>query len=161
MTLPALAVGLSVLFAAPAEPRILPGSEATSLVSIAGSGKPVVLHFWATWCGACKEEFPRIRKTLAKLPGMGIGVLLVSIDKPQDLPRVKKDLRRFKVDALPSVVLDASEPDPVATAVGDPAWDGTLPSTFVFDARGKLRKSFIGKTNPTVLDRAAQAIVQQ
>jgi thiol-disulfide isomerase/thioredoxin len=161
MTLPALALGLSVLIAAPAAPRVLPASEATSLVSIAGSGKPVVLHFWATWCDACREEFPRIRKTLAALPGKGIAVLLVSIDKPEDLPRVKKDLRRFKVEALPSVVLDAPEPDPVATAIGNPAWDGTLPSTFVFDATGKLRVSFIGRTSPSALNGAAQAIVQQ
>jgi peroxiredoxin len=161
MTLPALALAFSVLVAAPSEPRILPASEASSLLRIAGSGKPVVLHFLATWCGACEEEFPRIRKTLARLPGKGVAVLLVSIDRPEDLPRVKKDLRRFKVDALPSVVLDAPEPDPVATAVGDPAWDGTLPSTFVFDAKGKLRKSFIGKTNPRALNGAAQAIVQQ
>jgi thiol-disulfide isomerase/thioredoxin len=159
MGIPALALALSVLVAAPAEPRVLPLSEASSLVRLAGSGKPVVLHFWATWCGACRDEFPRIRKTLATLQQKGVGVLLVSIDRPADLLKVKKDLRRFGVAALPSVVLDAPEPDPVATAVGDPAWDGTLPSTFVFDAGGKLKKSFIGTTSPVALRAAALAIV--
>ena len=158
--MPALALALSALLAAPAEPRVLPLSEASSLVRIAGEGKPVVLHFWATWCGACRDEFPRIRRTLATLRQNGVAVLLVSIDKPQDLAKVKKDLRRFRVLDLPSVVLDAPEPDPVATAIGDPAWDGTLPSTFLFDSEGKLRKSFIGVTKPGALSEAARGIVR-
>src|SRR4051812_46005063 len=80
LAMPALALGLCALLAAPAEPRVLPQSEAASLVRIAGTGKPVVLHFWATWCEACRDEFPRIRKTLATLRRKGVAVLLVSID---------------------------------------------------------------------------------
>jgi hypothetical protein len=45
----------------------------------------------------------------------------------------------------------------VAAAIGDPAWDGTLPSTFVFDARGRLVKSFIGRTGPRELEAAIGA----
>jgi hypothetical protein len=71
--------------------------------------------------------------------------------------RVAQDLRRFKVDSLPAVVLDAPQPDPVAAAMGDPAWDGTLPSTFVFDAGGRLVKSFIGRTKPKKLEAAVAA----
>jgi len=55
-------------------------------------------------------------------------------------------------------VLDAPDPDPVASAVGESSWDGTLPSTFVFDAQGKLRKSFIGRTDPAALERALRAV---
>jgi len=117
-----------------------------------------VLHFWATWCDACREEFPRIRKLLNALPARNIGVLLVSIDRPEKLEEVKRDLRRFGVSRLPAVVLDAPDPDPVAQAVGDPAWDGTLPSTFVFDAQGRLRKSFLGRTDPAALEAALRAV---
>jgi peroxiredoxin len=159
--MPALALALSMVVAAPVELRVLPASQASSLVSMAGSGKPVVLHFWATWCEACEEEFPRIRKTLAALQDKGIGVLLVSIDKPQDVARVKKALHKFRLASLPSVLLDAPEPDPVLAAIGNPAWDGTLPSTFVFDASAKLRHSFIGRTSPGALNAAAVSVVQQ
>src|SRR5256714_5137980 len=72
LAMPALALSLCALLAAPAEPRVLPQSEAASLVRIAGTGKPVVLHFWATWCDACRDEFPRIRKTLATLRQKGV-----------------------------------------------------------------------------------------
>jgi thiol-disulfide isomerase/thioredoxin len=141
--------------------RVLPVAEARSLPKLAGDGKPAIVHFWATWCDACREEFPRIRKTLARLAAHDVGVLLVSIDAPSRLARVEQDLRRFKVDALPAVLLDAPQPDPVAAAIGDPAWDGTLPSTFVFDAQGKLVKSFIGRTRAKSLEAAVSATVHK
>src|SRR5205814_818828 len=96
---------------------VRPVSEAAGLAREAGHGRPAVLHFWATWCGACQEEFPRIRKLLNRLPARNVGVLLVSIDRPDKLDEVKRDLRRFGVSRLPAVVLDAPDPAPVAKAV--------------------------------------------
>ncbi len=137
---------------------VRPVSEAGSLAREAGHGRPAVLHFWATWCEACRDEFPRIRKVLNQLPERNVGVLLVSIDRPDKLDQVRRDLRRFGVSGLPAVVLDAPDPEPVAKAVGEPAWDGTLPSTFVFDAQGRLRKSFLGRTDPAALEQALRAV---
>ena len=139
-------------------PAVRPVADAPKLAFETGHGRPAVLHFWATWCDACRDEFPRLRKLLNGLPARGVGVLLVSIDRPEKLDRVKRDLRRFGVARLPAVVLDAPDPDPVASAVGESSWDGTLPSTFVFDAQGKLRKSFIGRTDPAALERALRAV---
>ena len=137
---------------------VRPVTEAGSLAREAGHGRPAVLHFWATWCDACRDEFPRIRKLLNQLPARNVGVLLVSIDRPDQLEKVKRDLRRFGVSKLPAVVLDAPDPEPVAKAVGEPAWDGTLPSTFVFDSQGKLSKSFLGRTDAAALERAVRAV---
>jgi thiol-disulfide isomerase/thioredoxin len=137
---------------------VRPVTEAAGLAREAGHGRPAVLHFWATWCDACRDEFPRIRKLLNQLPSRNVGVLLVSIDRPEQIEKVKRDLRRFGVSKLPAVVLDAPDPEPVAKAVGEPAWDGTLPSTFVFDSAGKLSKSFLGRTEPAALEEALRAV---
>jgi thiol-disulfide isomerase/thioredoxin len=147
---------ISALLAAAAL-HVVPLSDAPSLPHLAGEGKPVVLHFWATWCTACRDEFPRIREALTSMPGRNVGVLLVSIDRPALLDRVRQDLRRFKMESLPAVVLDAPQPDPVIQAIGDPAWDGTLPSTFVFDAKGRRVHSFIGRTDAAALQAAVSA----
>ena len=64
---------------------VRPVAEAGSLARETGHGRPAVLHFWATWCDACRDEFPRIRKVLNQLPGRNVGVLLVSIDRPEQL----------------------------------------------------------------------------
>jgi len=108
---------------------VLPASDASKLVAdVAGKpARPVVLHFWATWCEACRDEFPSIR-------------------------------REYKLLSLPAVLLDAPEPDPVARAIGEPTWDGTLPATFVFDGNGKLSKSFVGRADPAALAAAVRAV---
>ena len=159
---PAIAIALIWAAAVPAfgSPSIpvRPVSDAPALAREVGHGRPAVLHFWATWCDACRDEFPRIRRLLNALPSRSIGVLLVSIDRPETIDLVERDLRRYGVARLPSVILDAPDPEPVAKAVGEPRWDGTLPSTFVFDSHGKLRKSFLGKTDPAALERALRRV---
>jgi thiol-disulfide isomerase/thioredoxin len=137
---------------------VRPIADAPKLAREAGRGHPAVLHFWATWCDACRDEFPRIRKLLNELPARDVGVLLVSIDRPDKSAAVQRDLRRYGVSRLPAVILDAPDPEPVAKAVGDTAWDGTLPSTFVFDSQGRLKKSFLGRTEPRALEEALRSV---
>lgn len=146
----------ALLLSAPMPVR--PVGRAPALVADLGHGKPLVLHFWATWCGACREEFPRLRTTLLELPARGVEVALVTIDRPEDREKAEEMLRHFRLATLPALLLDAPSPDPVAQAVGDPRWDGTLPATFVFDARGKLAKSFIGVTEPAKLIAAVRML---
>ena len=134
--------------------------DAPRLAAEIGQGKPVVLHFWATWCGACVAEFPRIRAELRKLDQRGVAVALVSIDRPEDAAKVQEFLERFELKGLRALILDAPDPAPVARAVGDKRWDGTLPATFLFDARGKLVRGFIGLTNAAALDAAARKLAR-
>ena len=139
---------------------VLPASQASTLVAEAAAKKsrPVVLHFWATWCTACREEFPALREDLLHLPGRGVGVLLVSIDRPEDRAKAEEMLSHYRLEALPAVLLDAPDPDPVIRAIGEPKWDGTLPATFVFDPQGKLARSFIGRAAPAALEEAVRAV---
>ena len=122
-----------------------------SLVADLAHGKPVVLHFFASWCGACDDEFPRVRSAL-----LHANTVLISIDRPADSAKAEAMLRKYRLTKLPALLLDAPDPDPVAKAVGSPEWDGTLPATFVYDASGKLLKSFLGQADPAQLRAATQ-----
>jgi thiol-disulfide isomerase/thioredoxin len=45
-------------------------------------GKVVLLSFWATWCGPCKQEMPAMQKLYQKLRGKGLEV--VAVDMMED-----------------------------------------------------------------------------
>jgi thiol-disulfide isomerase/thioredoxin len=151
-----IAIIAALLFAAPLQVR--PIADAPKLVAELGQGKPLVLHFFASWCGACRLEFPKLRRGLLKLPKQGVGVQLVAIDRPEDERAAAKMLSDYKLTELPAFLLDAPEPDPVAKAVGDAKWDGALPATFVYDGSGKLVKSFRGIAKPAALEKAVKGL---
>ena len=109
-----------------AAPRELTGSleraDGTTTTLAAYQGAPLVVHFWATWCGPCRPELPKL---LAWGKDTGVPVVLVSVD--QDF-RVVRHL--FEAEPPPPVVLDRGG---VARAFGV----SSLPDTFVLDARGR------------------------
>ena len=56
-----------------------------SNVSIAGlRGKVVVVDFWATWCGPCVAEMPRMKKLYAEYKDKGVEFVGVSLDQPEE-----------------------------------------------------------------------------
>jgi cytochrome c biogenesis protein CcmG/thiol:disulfide interchange protein DsbE len=52
-------------------------------------GKPVVVNFWATWCGPCKTEVPWFVEFAEKYKDQNLIILGVSVDDPVD------DIRTF------------------------------------------------------------------
>jgi peroxiredoxin len=142
---------------AAAAPEVIDGAHAAGLVARFGAGKPLVLHFFATWCAACREELPGLRAHFAAYQKSGVAVLLVSVDEPQTRGRIAAFLRRPGLSRLPLVVLEAPDPAPVAAALGEPAWDGGLPATFVYDSKGAKVRALLGATDPGLLDAVVDA----
>jgi len=92
-------------------------------------GKVVVVDFWASWCGPCKESFPAMNDLQKKYSDRGLLIVAVNVDE------ARKDMDEF-LKANPAgftVVRDAAQ------ALVAKANVGTMPSSFILDRQGKVR----------------------
>ena len=69
---PAVSFGQSLKIGEPAPPLSLERTIPTGMNATwaALRGKPVVIEFWATWCGSCVAEIPRLNELVAKFEGI-------------------------------------------------------------------------------------------
>ena len=103
-------------------------------------GKVVVLNFWATWCGPCKEEMPALDRLSRQFNPRDVAVLTITTDHERTgiqqfmtqfhstLPVLLDEQRdvslAFMVRGLPTTVFISKNGTVVGRAVGPREWDG-------------------------------------
>lgn len=60
---------------------LTPEGEPIKLSDYAGKGKIVLVDFWASWCGPCRREMPRLVEAYAKYKDKGFEIVGVSFDR--------------------------------------------------------------------------------
>jgi len=110
-------------------------------------GKVVLLNFWATWCGPCREEIPAL-VALQEHYRDQVVVAGLSIDEPDT--DVKSFLSMFQVNYL---VARADE-NTQRSFGGISA----VPATFVLDTDGKIVQRHIGMINPTTIEHEIRSL---
>lgn len=61
-------------------------------------GQTIVLNFWATWCGPCQEELPRLSQIAASYSGKPVSFVFISIDDPKDRSKIPVTLTKLHID---------------------------------------------------------------
>jgi len=71
------------------------GGESVTLSDL--KGKPVLLVFWATWCGPCRRELPALKKLEEEYGPKGLRIVAVSIDYRQSRKSVAAFKKRYDI----------------------------------------------------------------
>jgi thiol-disulfide isomerase/thioredoxin len=77
---------------------VLADDQGTSLADL--TGKPVVINFWATWCGPCRQEMPDLVALHEENPDL----IVLAVNLQEDLAQVRPFAEEFAM-TMP-VILD-------------------------------------------------------
>ena len=112
-------------------------------------GQVVLINFWATWCGPCREEMPSINKLRASLAGQPFAVLAVNLAEPES--RIRRFMEQVPLDF--PVLLDRD------TSVARTWKARILPASFLVGPDGRIRYSVLGEIDWTQ-DRVRKAVLE-
>ena len=114
-------------------------------------GHPIVVNFWASWCGPCVEEMPALSQLQRDYAKKGIQFVGLGVDSDKN---VQAFLQKVTV-AYPIYVTGFGGAD-LARAFGNTA--GALPFTVVIDAKGNIRSTKLGQIDPAALKQTLDAL---
>ncbi|MDQ7002480.1 MAG: TlpA disulfide reductase family protein [Ghiorsea sp.] len=97
-------------------------------------GKPVILHFWASWCPPCRSEMPAMSKWVQAHPD--VQVVMISLDNDQDGAEAF-----YQQKNIHQPLNMGNQRDTMALGVRG------LPTTLVIDANGDIKKRHLGDLN--------------
>jgi len=111
-------------------------------------GRPVLLNFWATWCGPCRVELPDMETAMERYQGQRLAVIAVNSGESLAAGR------RF-LDQL-DVRLTAFAYDPEQAIVKRYSLIG-MPTSYFINAEGVIARVVTGQLTPVLMESGVRA----
>jgi len=103
-------------------------------------GKPVLLNFWATWCGPCNAEMPALVDLEKQYAGR-VAFIGASLDDAKTAPKIPAFIAKYQIDF--PIWHGATLDDLDRLKLGD-----AVPDTAFLDAAGHLVARILGQARP-------------
>lgn len=145
------------LFACSQQIKKMNADELTAY--IAKTDKPMVISFWATWCGSCVEEIPYFISTIKEKYKTEIDLLLVSLDVKTYYPQKITAFVARKNFNCPIIWLSESNADVFCPKI-DNQWSGAIPSTLMVNNKKRYRKFYEQGLTPFQFEKGLKALLE-
>ena len=114
--------------------------------------RPVIVDFWATWCGPCRASMPHLSTMQSRYGKQGLTVIGLSVDEqgPQQVRRFAQQLGvKFTLAMANDDVLDAYGPI------------RSIPTTFFIDRNGAIVRRVVGYIDGDTMEDYVKEIVSE
>ncbi len=123
--------------------------------------KPILINFWATWCGPCRSEFPELVEIDRDYRPKNLNFVIVSID---DFAVIDTRVPEFLTDydsTMPSYLINIEDRTEIAKAIRrlTPRFPDTYPLTLLFNSSGKLVFQKVGRINAKILRKEIEKVL--
>ncbi len=148
LSLPTLATNPSPEVGARAPDFTLMDLAGTNISLVDLRGLPIMLNFWATWCGPCREEMPIIQQ---RYNDGGFAVLAIDFDESKET--VQAFMQELGID-LPILLDPGGKVQELYRVRG-------YPTSFFLDSEGIIRFIHIGQMNESDLNDYLDQLIMQ
>lgn len=122
--------------------------------------RPLLINFWATWCDPCRDEFPDLVKIDSEYRPRSMDFITISLDDFSDIKTSVPQFLGSMKASMPAYLLNVPDPEPAIDLV-DKGWAGSLPATFLFNAKGEVVYKHFGRVDPNELRAAIDKLVKK
>lgn len=133
---------------------VLTGTDDRPVALESFRGKPLIVNFWARWCGPCRVEIPELAKTHDKYQKRGLVVLGIGLEDKAE--SVRDFMKAYEMNY--PVLLAKGKGIELMQALGNPK--AGLPFTIVIDRHGEIVGSKLGVMKKNDLEAAAEAAIK-
>jgi len=146
-----LALSPIVAIAKPAPSFTVKTLEGKPLKSSDLRQKPMIVDFWATWCGPCRASMPHLSAMQTRYEKQGLTVIGLSVDEsgPQGVKKFANQLGvKFTLAMANDDVLDAYGPI------------RSIPTTFFINRKGDIVRRVVGYIDGETMEDYVKEILE-